>query len=188
MPRPEIISTNERLQPSSLLGTGTVIVPGIHGDSWVFRLRVSEPSFETSLQKVNSTSLYSRWINVSGERISTNFSQKARIPYINQNQLHTDLHAKKSQRNCVIVTRLINLIWPLPFNTHLILQHVNPLLSNDCKQRPFLGNGSTQQCSNWEAVFSTRSLRQLRDATVDYGRGVFYLSLPRCYKQENSSF
>jgi hypothetical protein len=41
------------------------------------------------------------------------------------------------------------------------------------------------QWTNWEAVFSTRSVRQLREATrEELFEAVFsVLSVPRCYKQ-----
>jgi hypothetical protein len=41
---------------------------------------------------------------------------------------------------------------------------------------------------NWEAVFSTRSMRQLRGATTKelLGEAIFVRSVPRCYKQDKS--
>jgi hypothetical protein len=44
------------------------------------------------------------------------------------------------------------------------------------------------QCANWEAVFFTWSLRQLRKATIEELLGeVFSVqSVPRCYKQDKS--
>jgi hypothetical protein len=45
---------------------------------------------------------------------------------------------------------------------------------------------NTEQWSKWETVFSTRSVLQLRDATIDELLGeVFSMrSLTRCYKQD----
>jgi hypothetical protein len=41
--------------------------------------------------------------------------------------------------------------------------------------------------TNWEAVFSTWSVRQLRDATIELLEEVFSMrSVQRCYKQDNS--
>jgi hypothetical protein len=50
-------------------------------------------------------------------------------------------------------------------------------------------NPNTHQQTNWEAVFSTRSVRQLRDAkTEELLEAVFYIrSVPRCYQQDKSS-
>jgi hypothetical protein len=43
-----------------------------------------------------------------------------------------------------------------------------------------------RQWANWEAVFSTESVRQLRDATIEeLLAGVYSVrSVPRCYKQD----
>jgi hypothetical protein len=46
---------------------------------------------------------------------------------------------------------------------------------------------NTQQWTNWEAGFSTPSVRQLRDATIELSEAVFSMrSVPRCYKQDKS--
>jgi hypothetical protein len=43
------------------------------------------------------------------------------------------------------------------------------------------------QWTNWEAGFSTRSVRQLRDVTIELVEVVLSMwSLPRCYKQDKS--
>jgi hypothetical protein len=45
-----------------------------------------------------------------------------------------------------------------------------------------------QQWSNWEAVFSTWSVRQLRDATNEQLEELFSMfSMSRCYKQDKST-
>jgi hypothetical protein len=45
---------------------------------------------------------------------------------------------------------------------------------------------STQQFSNWEALFSTRSVRYLRDATIEELLGEVFsvTSVPRLYNEE----
>jgi hypothetical protein len=56
-----------------------------------------------------------------------------------------------------------------------------------CKHwRCFRDFRDTQQWSNWEAVFSTRSMRLLRDATIETLLGeVFSVrSVPRLYNEE----
>jgi hypothetical protein len=41
------------------------------------------------------------------------------------------------------------------------------------------------QWTNWEAEFSTRSVQQLRDATIELLEALFSMrSMPRCYKQD----
>jgi hypothetical protein len=42
------------------------------------------------------------------------------------------------------------------------------------------------QLTNWEAVFSTQSVRQLRDATLELLKGVSMRFVPRSYKQDKS--
>jgi hypothetical protein len=44
------------------------------------------------------------------------------------------------------------------------------------------------QWTTWEAVFFTRSVRQLRDATIEMLEAVFSMrSVPRYYKQNKST-
>jgi hypothetical protein len=46
---------------------------------------------------------------------------------------------------------------------------------------------NTHQWANWEAVFITRSVQQLRNATIQLLEAVFYVRIvPRCYKQYKS--
>jgi hypothetical protein len=49
-------------------------------------------------------------------------------------------------------------------------------------------DSNTHKWSNWEAVFSTLSVRQLRDVTTQELLGELFsvLSVPRCYKHEKS--
>jgi hypothetical protein len=69
---------------------------------------------------------------------------------------------------------------------------VDPLLSNDS-----VNNGlrqvmaskfpNTHQWSNWEAVFSTHYVRQLRNATIKLLEEMISMrSVPRCNKQDKS--
>jgi hypothetical protein len=46
------------------------------------------------------------------------------------------------------------------------------------------------QRTNWEAVFYMRSVRQLRDATIEEMLEVVFSMryVPRCYKQDKSRF
>jgi hypothetical protein len=44
------------------------------------------------------------------------------------------------------------------------------------------------QWTNWEEMFSTRSVRQLRDATIELLEAVFSMRyVPRCHKQDKST-
>jgi hypothetical protein len=46
---------------------------------------------------------------------------------------------------------------------------------------------NTHQYTNWEVMFSTRSVRQLRDATIELLEAVFSMrSVPRCYNKDKS--
>jgi hypothetical protein len=68
---------------------------------------------------------------------------------------------------------------------------MRPLVSNDSVKTPVARQQIpiTHQWTNWEAVFSTRSVRQLRDATTELLEAVFPMrSVPRCYNQDKSRF
>jgi hypothetical protein len=48
---------------------------------------------------------------------------------------------------------------------------------------------NTHQWNNWEAVFSTLSVGQMRDATIELLEAVFSMrSVLRCFKQYKSIF
>jgi hypothetical protein len=84
-----------------------------------------------------------------------------------------------------------------PHNRFKILCHVDLLLGNDREISSYTITAARQwpqhirnnhQWSNWEAVFSTRSVRKLRDARLEdlLGEAFSMRSVPKCYKQDKS--
>jgi hypothetical protein len=69
-------------------------------------------------------------------------------------------------------------------------QHVDPLLSNDSVKTPIARQqiNNTHQWTNWEAVFSVRSVGHLHDIKIEEFLGDVFStrSTPMSYKQPQS--